>query len=255
MAFENDIVIESTSLRTGAATVYYQVAGEGKPLVLLHGLSGSGRWWVKNIRPLAEDFRVYVVDLVGFGRSRGQPFLLRESSRILQDWLDDLGVDEFSIAGHSMGGFVAADLAARIPGRVDRLILVDAAAVPIGRSLIREAFGLVEALRYLPFDFLPVLAADALRAGPVTLARAIHDIMRADMTADLSKIEADTMIIWGEHDTLMPLEMGERLRAALPQARFEMIQGAGHNPMWDRPEEFNRLVRDFLNRVPEQKTG
>lgn len=239
--------IDHRSAGTGPLTVHYQVAGAGQPLVLLHGLSGSGRWWDKNILALAQQFRVYVIDLVGFGRGRGQRFVLRDASQVIGAWLDQVGIDQFSIAGHSMGGFIAADLASHRPQQVDRLVLVDAAAVPIAQSFIRVGFGLMGALRYMPFDFLPVLFTDALRAGPFTLTRAAWEILRADFSANLVKIESDTLIVWGERDTLLPLEMGHRLREALPRAEFVVIKGAGHNPMWDRPDRFNQVVTQFLN--------
>ena len=250
MSHREKLSIKRQRVRTQQGQVYYQTAGEGPPLVLIHGLSGSGRWWRKNIRPLARYFRVYAVDLLGFGGSRGQRFVLREASLLIESWLKQLGIARFHLGGHSMGGFVAADLAARHPEQVNRLVLVDAAAVPIRRSLARNAFSLVEALRYMPFDFLPVLATDFLRAGPVTMVRATHDILGADLTANLARIQADTLIVWGEKDTLLPLEMGERLHQALPQAGFVVIEGAGHNPMWDRPAAFNRVVLDFLRQKP-----
>jgi pimeloyl-ACP methyl ester carboxylesterase len=248
MINQEQIKIEETSVLVPSGTVYYQVAGSGPPVVLLHGMAGSVRWWVRNIQPLAAYFRVYAVDMLGFGRGRGQRFDLYQSSRVILEWMDALHIDQFDLVAHSMGGFVAADLASHVPQRINRLVLVDPAAVPIGRSLVRNAVSLLEALRYMPLDFLPVLVTDSLRAGPVTLALAIRDILRADIQDDLSKIEADTLIIWGQYDTLLPLEMGERLRQALPLAEYVVIEGAGHNPMWDRPKEFNQVVLDFLLR-------
>lgn len=244
---QGEISIKQNRAQVGSSTVYYQVAGEGPPVVLLHGLSGSGRWWKKNVAALARHFRVYVVDLMGFGRSSRQRFILRQASRTIEEWMESLNIECYNLIGHSMGGFIAADLAARRPERVDHLALVDAAAVPIRGPLVRVGFGLVTALRYLPFDFLPVLALDALRAGPLTLLRASWDILHADISADLSKIETDTIIIWGERDALLPLEMGERLHQALPRADYVIIEGAGHNPMWDCPEHFNQAIIEFIS--------
>jgi pimeloyl-ACP methyl ester carboxylesterase len=226
--------------------IHYLTGGEGDPLVLLHGMAGSTRWWRKNIAPLGRNSRVYLVDLIGFGYSRGQTFVLGEIADHIYAWTQQLGLERFNIIGHSMGGFIAADIAAHHPQQVERLVLVDAAAIPLPRSLIRNAYGLVRALRYMPFDFLPVLVGDSMRAGPFTLLRAIRDILQADIRENLARIEAKTFIVWGEHDTLLPVKIGEDLHRALPDAEFKVIEGAGHNPMWDRPEEFNRLVTSFL---------
>jgi pimeloyl-ACP methyl ester carboxylesterase len=232
--------------QVGSASIFYLVGGSGVPLILLHGMAGSTRWWRKNIAPLGRASRVHLVDLIGFGYSRGQPFVLSEIADHIFAWTQRLGLDQFDIIGHSMGGYIAADIAARHPQQVNRLVLVDAAAIPLPRSLIRNAFRLAHALRYMPFDFLPVLVGDSLRAGPFTLLRAIRDILRADITSHLEQIEAETLIVWGEYDTLLPVAVGHDLHRALPDAQFVVIKGAGHNPMWDRPQEFNQLVTGFL---------
>ncbi len=244
------VLIEQRVAQVGKARIYYETGGDGPAVVLLHGLSGSSRWWRKNTHALARSFRVYVVDLIGFGRSRGQRFVLEETAGLIAAWMDGLGAERFHLVGHSMGGLVAAELAAQYPERVNRLVLVDAAAVPIGRTLFGSALRLVPAVAYMPLDFLPVLVTDALRAGPLTLLRASYAIHQADITADLARIAARTLIVWGEHDTLLPVERGRALHQALPGSEFVVMRRAGHNPMWDRAEEFNRAVEEFLTPPP-----
>lgn len=232
---------------TPTAAIYYQVAGEGPPVVLVHGLSGSGRWWARNVDALAEQFRVFVVDLLGFGSSRGaHPFQLRDAAAYLAAWLDRLGIDRASIVGHSMGGFIAADLAARYPAQVERLVLVDAVALPPRYGPLRHALGLGRALCRLPASFLPVLVADACRAGPRTIGTAARELLTTQDYPPLDRIQAPTLVVWGEHDKLVPLEHGRQLCEGLPGARLVVVPRAGHNPMWDRPAEFNRLVGAFL---------
>ena len=89
--------------KVGPLTVHYEVTGEGPPLVLVHGLSGSGRWWAYNVPSLAKHFRVYNVDLVGFGRSRGQRLVLQEAAGWLAEWLQMTGITQAHLVGHSMG--------------------------------------------------------------------------------------------------------------------------------------------------------
>jgi pimeloyl-ACP methyl ester carboxylesterase len=227
--------------------IYYQVAGSGRPVVLVHGLSGSTRWWSRNIAAFAERFRVYVLDLIGFGASRdGLEFVLSEAAYYLTKWMDALGIDGGSLVGHSMGGFIAADLAARFPERVERLVLVDAAVLPFERRYWQQALGLIEGLWRMPLGFLPVLLTDAYRSGPRTLLKAAHQLLTTDARPQLARIQAPTLVVWGEHDAILPLELGQRVTACVPEAELVVIAGAGHNPMWDRPEEFNRVVVQFL---------
>ena len=239
-------MLEARYARIGEKRVFYQVAGNGPAVVLLHGLSGSSRWWARNILPLSQRFRVYSVDLIGFGGSRGQRFVLDETAEIIARWMELAGEERYHLVGHSMGGLVSAELASRYPQRLDRLVLVDAAALPMGHSMLRSAVNLAGALRWMPLDFVPVLVKDALRAGPLTLLRASQAIHRADITEDLRKIAARTLLVWGEHDAMIPARRGEALHEALPGSEFVVIRGAGHNPMWDRAEAFNQIVMAFL---------
>ena len=243
----HDIRIEHRYFRRGPVAIHYQTAGAGKPVVLVHGLSGSSRWWTRNILVLARHFHVHVVDLVGFGQSRGaQRFRLAEAAQHLSQWLEALGHERVSLVGHSMGGLIAAETAADFPDRVDRLVLLDAAALPLGPNYLRRAPGLVRGLWRLPFSFVPVLLADAYRSGPITLASATRQLLAADIRPKLAQVRAPTLIIWGERDTIVPLALGKQLAECLPRATFIVIPRAGHNPMWDAPAAVNRALVAFL---------
>jgi pimeloyl-ACP methyl ester carboxylesterase len=238
---------EAGFLEIGGGAIHYQVAGQGNPLVLVHGLSGSTRWWARNVQPLAQHFRVYVVDLIGFGSSRAAgPFMLREAAGQLLRWMDGLDLARASVIGHSMGGFIAAELAADATERVDRLVLVDAVALPLGRTRWQQAVGLAHGLWRLPVGFLPILLTDAGRAGPRTIARATRELLTADIQDKLAHVTAPTLLVWGEYDAIVPPEIGERLMRALPGARLLVFGGAGHNPMWDRADAFNQAILEFL---------
>jgi pimeloyl-ACP methyl ester carboxylesterase len=240
--------VERRYVRIGEVDIHYQVAGQGPPVVLVHGLSGSTRWWARNVGPMARSFRVHIVDLIGFGRSRGpHPFVLGDAATHLTRWMDQIEVERASIIGHSMGGFIAADLAAEFPDRVDRLVLVDAAILPSDRGHARQAVNLFRGVSRLPVRFLPILMADAYRAGPSSIRKAARELTTADLRPKLSRIEVPTLVIWGEHDTLVPRAIGEEIRANLPNASWVVLEGAGHNPMWDRADAFNRVVVEFLS--------
>ncbi|GAC1316020.1 MAG: alpha/beta hydrolase [Chloroflexota bacterium] len=228
--------------------IAYDVLGAGTPIVLVHGLSGSRRWWARNVEALARRFRVYVVDLIGFGASRGpRRFVLSEASDYLVRWLDVIRVQRPHVIGHSMGGFIAVDMAADYPDRVDRLVLVNPAVMSYGHGVVGHTAGLLRSGLALPLSFLPVLAYDAARSGPVTLWRAARDLLTADLETKLPSITAPTLIVWGDRDTLVPLEHGRRLARALPSSHIVVVAGAGHIPMWDRPQIFNRAVLEFLS--------
>ena len=240
--------VERGYVQVGSETIYAEISGAGRPLILIHGLGGSSRCWTRNVPALARSCRVHVIDLLGFGRSRGQRFVLREAAGLLVRWMDRLGLGRASVVGHSMGGFIAAYLAAQFPVRVERLGLVAAAALPVERLSLHHAWRTVRRLPHLPLTRLLVLCTDALRAGPVTLIKALRELLSTDICLDLAGIDAPTLIIWGEHDATLPLAVGRQLHRHLPQAAFLVLTGAGHLPMWDRPSAFNEAVMQFLGR-------
>ena len=227
----------------------YHVAGEGRPVVLVHGLAGSTRWWGRNVGPLAECCRVYTVDLIGFGGSRsGRRFVLDEAATVLAEWMDHLGLPCATFVGHSMGGLVVTHLALQHPERVERLVLVDAAAFPIALRPLARLPSLVLALRHLPLSLLPTIIADTLRAGLRTLWTALAALRRHTLERELAKVQAPTLVVWGERDTVVPLDNGRRLAATLPDARLVTLPGVGHNAMWEGAADFNRVVLDFLEK-------
>ena len=240
--------MERRSVEVGRARVAYRVTGSGPPVVLLHGLGGSGRWWDRNVAAFARHFRVHAVDLVGFGESRGTGRVsLVAASALLVRWLDRLGLERVRLVGHSMGGRIAADIAADFPARVDRLVLVGAAIYPpvTGRPL--RVTGLLRSLRSISPGFIPILAADAYRAGPGTVWRAARETLTHCADERLTQVRTPTLVVWGERDTIVPLATAERIAQLLPRSELVVIAGAGHNPMWDRPDPFNTVVVRFLS--------
>jgi pimeloyl-ACP methyl ester carboxylesterase len=105
---------------------------------------------------------------------------------------------------------------------------------------------LLGAARHATPSFLPVLARDALRMGPVTLWRAARDLLDEDVREDLRSIQAPTLLIWGKRDPLVPPVIGDLLRAEIPNYRLLVLEKAAHVPMFDRPEEFDEALLAFF---------
>lgn len=235
-------------VRVGGWPIGYEVAGEGEPVILVHGLSGSTRWWSRNVPAIAERHRLYLVDLPGFGtmRSLRRRFVLAETAKWLSEWMEAAGLERAHLVGHSMGGYISVRLAASRPELVRRLVLIAPAGVPAKRSMLGHLVPLLLAVRYATPAFMPVLIRDALRMGPSTLWRAARDLLAEDVRGDLQNIEAPTLLVWGEHDPLIPLAVGDLLREEIPNSRLLLLQRAGHVPMFDRPKEFDAALLAFL---------
>lgn len=239
--------LERRHIQVGSSWIHYKTAGSGPPLVLVHGLASSTRWWNRNIPHLAEHFRVYAVDLSEFGDRRRRPrFVLRQAAHYLARWMDAVNIAEASFVGHSMGGRIVAEFAAENPARVKCLVLVNAAVMPFGHGYVKQSWGMMRAFQRIPLSLFQVLLFDTLYTGVLPVLRVGHELLRTDLKDRLAHIQAPTLVIWGEHDTIVPLSLGYALTEQLPGCQFELIRGAGHVPMWEKPAAFNETVLRFL---------
>ena len=247
--------IERRHIRVGASWVHYKTVGSGPPLVLVHGLASSTRWWRRNMAALADHFRVYAVDLSEFGDRRLRPrFVLRQAAHYLARWMDAVNLEQANLIGHSMGGRIVAELAAEYPARVDRLVLVNAAILPFGHGYLKQSWGMMRAFQRISLSLFPVLLYDTLHTGVLPVLLTGRELMKTNLEHRLTHIAAPTLIIWGEDDTIVPLALGYRLHQQLPHSQFALIKGAMHVPMWEKPAEFNRLALDFLTEQPSATT-
>ena len=221
--------------------------GEGPPLVLVHGLAGSWRWWRPLLPPLAREHSLHLVDLPGFGRlPRARPFVLDAAVEWLSGWFHAAGVDSADVVGHSLGGLLSARLAARHPERVRRLVLVAPAGIP-GRAPLALTTPLAQTILSARPRFLALLLRDAARSGPVTIATAALALLTADLRAEAAAVTAPTLVVVGRNDPLVPPAHGAELVRALPNAMLLELD-TGHVPMVERPNELTRELLSFLRR-------
>lgn len=196
---------------------------------------------------LSASHRVHAIDLPSFGESgRGVRFHLDRVPDQLIALMDDAGIERASIVGHSMGGLIAARLAADHPQRVDRLLLVDAGFLRLDPSWLHKVTGPIRAVRFTRPPLAKLLMEDLLRVGGVRLAEATLQLLRTDWVDALALIEAPTLVIWGEGDTICPRVIGDAITARVAGARMVVIADCGHNPMWERPEAFLQAAVPFL---------
>ncbi|MBA2347698.1 MAG: alpha/beta fold hydrolase [Solirubrobacterales bacterium] len=252
--------------------------GAGPPLLLIHGLGGSWHSWLENLPALAARYRVIAVDLPGFGGSdqiRGASSL-PSHARTISELLVLLQIVKVSVLAHSMGGLVAIRLATERPELVRRLVLVNAGGVPISAfrlALIGYGFKAAKSLighplilgqiarsghlrRAAMWLFLhdasslsPRMAAEILpRMAAPGLAGAVGAASREVGRVDPSEVRCPVLVVWGANDRLLPLVLAETLVEALPSGELAVIEDAGHCPMIEVPEEFDRVALAFLDR-------
>jgi pimeloyl-ACP methyl ester carboxylesterase len=233
----------------GGRRARYAVAGSGDPLVLVHGLAGSLRWWSDVTAPLAEQRCVYAVDLPR--PTRGQP--PAQVSAWLARWITAAGLERADVVGHSLGGIAAVEVALTRPELVRRLVLVAPAGIPCGRTLAQRVLPLLGELADLR-GRLRLVVGDALRLGPVAAARAIAFVSSCDLRGQLAEVRAPTLLVWGNRDRLVPSPIAEEWHRALPRSRVVYID-CGHVPMLEAPEPVADCILSFLGEQLDDDIG
>ena len=249
-------VVERYALVRGVPIRYLEAGPrDGEPIVLVHGLGDSAESWSGVLPALACDHRVIVPDLAGFGRAPIPPEGMHFSvlTAYFTDFLAAIGVERAVLVGNSLGGAVAMRHAARHPGQVARLFLLNTAGLPIGdvaiflpqnRDQARELVAVsVGAQRRLPLFILD----DLIRRATEPARRAYLDSPeRTDVDADLAHLTMPITIVWGERDRLIPLSVAERIREAQPTAELITLPNAGHIPQSDAPRQVATIIRERL---------
>jgi pimeloyl-ACP methyl ester carboxylesterase len=230
-------------------SVRYAEAGKGEPLVLVHGLAGSSRWWSALIEPLAAHRHVYAVDLPRFARG----FEKADLGAWLSRFLDATGLPRVDLAGHSLGGIVATELAATSPARVRRLVLVAPAGISCGRSFVGRALPLLHELADIRRS-LPIVVGDALRTGPVGIARGIEFVWTHDIRPTLPAVRAPTLLVWGDRDRLVPTRIAAEWHELIGGSRIVHVR-CGHVPMLEAPGELADCIIEFLDEEPANDIG
>ncbi len=219
----------------------------GTPLVIVHGYNGSCDYWRPHtVMGMAAERHVVAVDLPGHGLSDKMPVTTLETlSLFLPRFVSALGHRQADLMGHSMGGLVSVAAVEASPRSFRRLALVDSAGLPtLERRLWLVPLRALADSSLRQWRLYPTFLKIALRAR--TPGETLHIICTADIGPRLAQLSIPTLILWGRNDRVVPLEHGRRMAELIPRAQFKIIEGAGHMPFYERPQECNRIVLDFL---------
>ncbi|MFC3997564.1 alpha/beta fold hydrolase [Nocardiopsis sediminis] len=260
---------------TPAGTVHWTAHGHGDPVVLLHGTPFSSRVWHATATALSAHHTVYLWDLPGFGASRGTdlpdvslPAQQAAFTALLRHW----GLDRPSVVAHDIGGAIALRTTLLDAIAYRRLALLDAVALrPWGSGFFRLVHDNPEVFPALPADLHEALVRAYIASGTHTAPapdytdalvrpwlgeqgqRAFYrQIAHADQEHTrqvedrYGDLDIPVVVAWGTEDRWLPAEHARRLAAAIPHARLEWIEGAGHLVQHDAPDRLAALLTDFL---------
>ncbi len=263
----------------GGVKIHYQEKGAGTPLVLIHGYTSSVYSWKDVFEQLSQKYRVIAIDLKGFGFS-GKPdgdYSRRAQSEIVNELLEHLKIEKAWIAGNSMGGETALNLALNHPEKVLGLILIDSAGVKIpGRETLApwylEVPLLGQALTSLALTS-DKLVRDGLkksfyddskitdervgfyyqplktRSGQLAAREARTQSSLYPVEDEINKINTPTLLIWGAEDELIPLEAGRRMNSLIKNSKLVVFENCGHIPQEEMPEKVLSEMTNFIGQT------
>jgi pimeloyl-ACP methyl ester carboxylesterase len=254
-------------------------------LLFVHGLGGNWQNWLLTLPAFMREHRCLAVDLPGFGRSElpPEPVSITGYARTLDALCSQLGIERVTVVGHSMGGFIGAELTIAFPTRVDRLVLISAAGLSIENTRKQPLLTLARVSsatsRYWTAHVglavkrprvREVALAGAVRypkklSGPLTwelvqgtgkrgFYPALEALMSYSFRQRLREIEVPVLIVWGRNDLLVPVSDSEAFATLIGEnARVVVFDDTGHTVMIERPTRFNALLGQFIagREVPE----
>ncbi len=273
---------EDRYIRVGNFKVRYWAFGDqGAPVLLIHGLGASADIWMNNVEALANQHRVFALDLIGFGRSDkpGPSFSPLDYTPFLDDFMNLLNIQEVNLIGQSLGGGIALHYAIQFPQKVRKLVLVDNAGFGkeviwtlrwMSLPLVGELFSYpsrrgieiffrlaVRNPSLITKDFVELYYDIFCQPGfqksflrilrQIVNFRGARDEILGPIMNNVSKITQPVLIIWGEKDRVLPLKHGYLGKEKLPKANLKIMEGCGHIPFFERADEFNKTVLTFLS--------
>lgn len=252
--------------------LHYVVEGQGRDILLLHGMGASVFCWRYLIPFLSDKMRVWAVDIKGFGLSdkpKGSDYGLASQADLLLKFADKHIKNSFVVVGNSMGGAIAAEMNLQRPSGISHLVLVSAAydprigyfdfhrikyLAPMARPLVKPP--LVKKLLKQVYGKPFALTEDIVTAYYTPYARgseALHSLIESfDVIRDrtlkgrLKGLTAKTLILWGQNDRLIPRRFGEHLHEILPGSWFKTHEWAGHHPQEEDPQWVAAQIEQFL---------
>ena len=225
--------------RTRLRTIAWRGAAsdEAAPLVLVHGLSCSHRYFMPLARQLAPYFPVYIPDLPGFGDSEKprRALDIPGLSAALADWMAALGVRRAAFVANSLGCQIVAELALRRPDLVERAVFVGPTMDPAAPTVWQQGLRLARDMFREPLALWAILLRDYLAAGPRRTLLTARFAVQDRIEQRLPRIAAPVLIVRGEHDPIVPQAWAEQTARLLPHGRLAVIPGAPHDAHFSRP--------------------
>ena len=244
--------------------INYETIGEGAPVVVLHG-------WLTSLETmrifsdiLSIDHKVYLVDIVGFGKSDtlDEPMTSNDFGNFLKEFLDKLNIENPILIGHSHGGRTIINAVGRGLVKADKLILVDSAGMKqrhgliyyykvatykIGKAIL-NSMPQTKYIKDTKEEYMKSKGSDDYKASSPVLKKTMINVIKADESENAKKIDVKTLLLWGNKDKATPMYQANRLHRLIKGSELEIIEGGDHYSYLKDPAATRKIIRDFVEK-------
>lgn len=258
-----------SSITTDQGIVHYEVYGRGRPVILLHGWLGSWGLWQETMAYLGSYYRTYALDFWGFGESgkKLDSYTIQDFTKLVDQFMERLGIECAPLVGHSMGGTVSLSVAIQYPARASKVVVIGSPIHGSSLALLLKLAGR-RPIAFLVYHLMWALKLGLRLAAPLvtcdsrwpammdrdlsrtTLESFLHSIAslrRTDLRPFLAGIQVPVMGMYGGRDVIVHPHQWQPLQLGIAQARVEWFRKAGHFIMLDEPTRFMETLRNFID--------
>lgn len=228
--------------------MHYEVLGRGRPVIFLHGWVGSWKYWIASMQVAATSFRAYALDLWGFGDTAHNElnYSLDEQVKLLDAFMNELGIGKIAIVGHGLGALVGMKFAIRYRQSVDRVMAINC---PLNHEAVNSRLRTnspQELSDWLSSRTPEATAAlsDAPKADAKAIAASMAALQADNLFGDFRNLNVPCLLVYGEKDQAVTVPSYEAATSTF--THHVVLEGSGHFPMIEEMSKFNRLLTDFL---------
>lgn len=250
--------------------INYEVEGEGKPLILLHGWLASLETMKPLQKNLVQNFKVYNVDIIGFGKSElpEEPMNTDDYGNFLSSFINQLNIENPILIGHSNGGRTIINYAGRNLGDINKIVLIDSAGIKPKRKpsyyfkvytfkLVKNIVKLFpKKLSNLREKALNKFGSEDYKSSPEVLRKTMNIILNEDQKSIMPNIKAPTLMIWGDKDTATPLSDAKTMEKLIPNSGIALLEGTGHFSYLENLPLCIKILNEFfkndINKMEEK---
>jgi len=231
-----------------SSIVHYEVLGRGRPVIFLHGWVGSWKYWIASMQVTSTSFRAYALDLWGFGDTAHNElkYSLDEQVKLIDAFLNELGIGKIALVGHGLGGLVAMKFATRFRQSVDRVMAVNC-PLNVGAVNARLRSNSSQELSDWLSNRTPEAStalSDASKADKKAIEASLVGLQSDNLFGEFRNTDIPCLLVYGEKDQAITAPSYESATSTFTHPI--MLEGSGHFPMIEETIKFNRLLTDFL---------